>query len=505
MTRQKLHSLLSIFAILVSTLALSSPAKENVSVPKPNPNLDLARQLNQAFVQVAEEVSPSVVVITVTQKTTESPFKLPPGQEQNDGEDPLDRVPPEFRKFFRQSPQEKSTGQGSGVIIREDGFILTNRHVVEDAEKIEVRLKDGRTFQAEVRGVDAPSDVAVIKINTQSLPVARLADSSKTRVGEFAIAIGAPFALDYTVTFGHVSAKDRSNIVMPDPESPTMTDQSFIQTDANINPGNSGGPLVNIDGEVIGINTLIRGLHTGIGFAVPSNLAREVADKLITDGKFTRAWLGVSIRSFREYPEYREFVPGIQDGVVVTEILPSGPAAKSELKPGDVVTAVDGKAVVTSQQLKDAVRGKTIGQNVKLDVVRQGDSPKDIQRLKVIVKPGEYEDKNVLVASNETYPKIDSSSGTLGLKVQAVTRDLAEHYNVNATEGLIVTSVDKTGLAARNGIRVGDVITSINQHRVSDPKEFRELIKNLDTKRGVIVNLISEGAAKFEILKEGDD
>ena len=168
-----------------------------------------------------------------------------------------------------------------------------------------------------------------------------------------------------------------------------MTDQSFIQTDANINPGNSGGPLVNIDGEVIGINTLIRGLHTGIGFAVPSNLAREVADKLIADGKFTRAWLGVSIRSFREYPEYREFIPGIQDGVVVTEILPSGPAANSDLKPGDVVTAVDGKPVVTSQQLKDAVRGKKIGQSVKLDVVRQGDNSKDIRRLKVSVKPGD--------------------------------------------------------------------------------------------------------------------
>jgi len=156
--------------------------------------------------------------------------------------------------------------------------------VVDDAEKIEVRLKDGRTFPAEVRGVDGPSDVAVIKISAKDLPVAKLADSARTRVGEFAIAIGAPFSLDYSVTFGHVSAKDRS---IPDYEGMTaMSDQNFIQTDANINPGNSGGPLVNIEGEVIGINTLIRGLHTGIGFAIPINLAREIADHLIADGKY---------------------------------------------------------------------------------------------------------------------------------------------------------------------------------------------------------------------------
>jgi serine protease Do len=504
MTLVKPHHLLPFSAVLALTLAISSPAKENVATPKPNPNLELARQLNQAFVQVAEEVSPSVVVITVTQKASPGlQFKMTPGQEQNGEEDPLDQIPPELRKYL--SPQEKSTGQGSGVIIREDGFILTNRHVVEDAEKIEVRLKDGRSFQAEVRGVDAPSDVAVIKINAKGLTVAKLADSSKTRVGEFAIAIGAPFMLDYSVTFGHVSAKDRSNIVIPDPENPTMTDQSFIQTDANINPGNSGGPLVNIDGEVIGINTLIRGLHTGIGFAIPSNLAREVADKLITDGKFTRAWLGVSIRSFREYPEYRELVPGVQDGVVVTEILPSGPAAKSELHPADIITAVDGKAVVTSQQLKDAVRSKKIGQVVKLDVVRQGDNARDLQRLKISVKPGAYDDTGAVLAANNNSPKNTASSSGMGLKVQALTKELAEQYNVEASEGLVVTSVDRNGLAARSGIKVGDVITSINQHRLNDPKEFREYVKNLDTKKGVLVYLISDGTAKFEILKEGDE
>ena len=254
-------------------------------------NLDLARQLNQAFVEVTEKVSPAVVVITVITKPGANHFA---DLDQN----PEDAFPREFWRQFRrqaeeESPPEREIGQGSGVIIRENGFILTNRHVVDDAESIEVRLKDGRKFKAKVRGVDPQSDVAVIQIDASGLPVAKLADSSKTRVGEFAIAIGAPFQLDYSVTFGHVSAKSRGNVV-PSYHGGAMLDQDFIQTDANINPGNSGGPLVNIEGEVIGINTLIRGFRTGIGFAIPSGLAREVADQIIANGKFTRAWLGVS-------------------------------------------------------------------------------------------------------------------------------------------------------------------------------------------------------------------
>jgi serine protease Do len=483
----------------------SGSAKEVAApdaVAKPNPNLELARQLNQAFVDVADQVSPAVVVITVTQKAS-PPARFSPAQGQDDGEDPLDQFPPELRRYFRhrseQAPPESTVGQGSGIIIRKDGYILTNRHVVEDAEKIEVRLKDGRTFKAEVRGVDAPSDVAVVKIEAKDLPVARLADSNKTRVGEFAIAIGAPFALDYSVTFGHVSAKDRSSIILPDPEGPTMTDQNFIQTDANINPGNSGGPLVNINGEVIGINTLIRGLHTGIGFAIPSNLAREIADKLITDGKFTRAWLGVSIRSLREYPEFREFVPTLQDGVVVDSIVPDGPAAKADLHPTDVITAVDGRPVITSQQLKDEIRAKRVGQDVNLDVFRKG------KQMKVAVRPGEFQDKTLALAGVSPASSGSSASNGLGLTVKALTRELAEKFNVDMADGVLVTAVDRTGLAARTEIKAGDIITSINQQPVTNPKQFRDALKNIDVKKGVLVNLVSDGTARFEIVKEGSE
>ncbi|MDB6123435.1 MAG: 2-alkenal reductase [Pedosphaera sp.] len=493
-------SAIFLLAVSLAFAPLASNALENAAVAKPNPKLDLARQLNEAFVEVADQVAPAVVVITVVQKAAaSSSLHSSPGEEGDTEEDPLDRIPPEFRRFFRQSPPEKTRGQGSGIIIREDGYILTNRHVVEDAEKIEVRLKDGRTFKADVRGVDAPSDVAVIKIDAKNLPIAKLADSSKTRVGEFAIAIGAPFALDYSVTFGHVSAKDRSNIIPSEPESPTMTDQNFIQTDARINPGNSGGPLININGEVIGINTLIRGLNTGIGFAIPSNLAREVSDKLISEGKFSRAWLGISIRSLREYPEYRDLVKGVQDGVVIVEIVPNGPASKSDLRPADVVTEIDGKKVLTSQQLKDEIRTKKIDQSVALDVVRQG------KHIKVNVKPGEWVDKSTATHAKAATSHDTGSTGGLGLTVKPATRDLADQYNVELTQGVIVTAVDKKGLATKNGIKPGDIITSVNQQPVTTLKQFQDAVKNSDVKKGVILNLISDGTAKFEILKDATD
>ena len=452
-----------------------------------SPNLELARQLNQAFVEVAEKVSPAVVVITVTQKaSTAAPL------EESD-ELPEESSPREFWRWFHRRIPEESIGQGSGVIIRENGYILTNRHVVEDTDTIEVRLRDGRKFKAVVRGVDPQSDVAVIKIDARGLPVAKFADSTKTRVGEFAIAIGAPFQLDYSVTFGHVSAKGRSRII-PDEKA----DQDFIQTDANINPGNSGGPLVNIDGEVIGINTLIRGLHTGIGFAIPVNLAREISDKLISDGKFVRAYLGVKIESLNEYTELRGMIPGVKEGVVVKEIPPGGPAAKSDLKAGDIITAVDSKPVSTAQQLKSEIRGKKLGQQVALDVFRNG------KTLKVKVKPEAWPDEVTQVA-NKPGAAPEAESKDLGLTVRSLTKDLAEQFGVDKIDGLIVTEVESGSAAERKGLRPGDIITEVNQRSVTSPKQFRDALKNAAPRTGVIINFTSKGTSKFEILKESGD
>lgn len=452
-----------------------------------SPNLDLVRQLNQAFVEVVEKVSPSVVVISVAQKP--GSMSSEEGDEEND---PFDFLPPELRRRYRgDAPM---FGQGSGIIIRKDGYILTNGHVVEDAEKIEVRLRDGRRFKATVRGVDPLSDVAVIKIDATDLPEATLADSSKTRVGEFAIAIGAPFNLDYSVTFGHVSAKGRSNIV-PSYAGGDRMDQDFIQTDANINPGNSGGPLVNIDGEVIGLNTLIRGLHSGIGFAIPSRLAKEVSDKLISDGKFTRAWLGIQIHALREDSDLRELVTGIADGVVVQGILPDGPAAKSELRASDIIVAVDGNAVSTPQQLRNEIRPKKINEPVTLDVFRKG------KTIQVAVKPGEWIDNT----ENQLARRItrgDADTSRLGLTVHTLTEQFAKQFRVKMTPGVIVVGVDKNSVASQSKIKVGDIITSINRHDVANLKQFRDATRKLDLKKGVAVNLISGDTARSEILKE---
>ena len=464
-------------------------------------NLDLARQLNQAFVEVAERVSPSVVVISVVNQPGSF---LDLTDEEGEG-DPMDSIPPGFwRRFHRQfeeQPPEKPESQGSGIIVRKNGFILTNRHVIEDAEKIEVRLKDGRSFPATVRGIDPQSDLAVLKIDADSLPAARFADSAAVRVGEFAIAIGAPFNLDYSVTFGHVSAKSRSNIV-PGDEGAAM-DQDFVQTDANINPGNSGGPLVNIEGEVIGINTLIQGMRSGIGFAVPSNLAKEVSDQLIARGKFTRAWLGVGIVALKDDSEYGDLVPNLKDGVVVQSIVPGSPAAKSGLHPADIITAVDGKSVATSQQLRNEVRGKTVGHSVTLDLVRDG------QAMQIKVKPVEYVDPEV-AAVKSSNPSAETAPAGLGITVNAITPELAGQFGVTQTQGVIVTAVERNSPAARKGIKPGDLITGLrtfgNKSRsINSPAQFTDALKSADLKKGVILQLMTGDAARFEVLKpEGD-
>jgi serine protease Do len=323
--------------------------------------------------------------------------------------------------------------------------------------------------------------------------MATFGDSARTRVGEFAIAVGAPYSLDYTVTFGHVSAKGRSHVL--DGLEGAMMDQDFIQTDALINPGNSGGPLVNIDGEVIGINTLIRGLHTGIGFAIPSNLAKEISDHLVADGKFTRAWLGISIGSLRENEDFRDMIPGVKDGVVVSGVLQDGPAAKSDLKAGDVITAVDGRAVATAQELRTEIRDKKVGQPVVLDVVRKGAS------TQVKVSPGEWVQEPAVVVDAKSESIQGGPPPTLGVKVQALTPELAARLGLTNGEGVLVASVERNSLAARKGLKAGDVITSIDEQPTNNPKQFNAALKKADLKRGVLMNYISGSTPRFEVFK----
>lgn len=471
--------------------------------------LELARQLNSAFTEVAERVSPSVVVIEVAHR--------PDYRDRLEADHPwLEMLPPDLRRRFqeRATPKEEPpsnhppvySGRGSGVIIREDGWILTNHHVVQGAEKIRVTLHNGQTYEV-TEGQwfhDPQSDLAVLKVPAQGLSAARLADSSQTRVGEFAIAIGAPFELDYSVTFGHVSAKGRSRVIPSwSATSPGASmDQDFIQTDASINPGNSGGPLVDIDGQVIGVNTLIHGLNRGVGFAIPSNLAKEVADQLIARGKYTRAWLGIQISALKDDLDFRGFAPGLEQGVVVKKILPDGPAAKSELRPADVITAVEGTPVGNAQELRHAVRTRQIGQPVTLDVVRTDHTGQNAT-LQIKVRTEEWPEEPRELARPAGRPEATPVSH-LGLTVQTLTEALAEKFGVEMTQGVVVTAVEPDSAAARERVRTGDIITEVNRRPVRNPKEFREALKS-GTSKGVLVHLISDRAPEYRILKGGGD
>jgi serine protease Do len=496
MTNKTVSSLLASCLFVGSLATHAAPANNKLPA---TPALDIARQLNDAFIQVADKVSPAVVVITVVQK---------PGAQDFDEDNPLwDMLPPDLRRRFQeehreryqQDPRFRPSGRGSGIVISEDGYILTNNHVLEEAEKITVRFKDSKEYPAEIKGRDPQSDLAVIKIDAKGLIAAKLGDSTAARPGEFVVAIGAPFDLDYTVTVGHISAKGRAfrEIAM---QLGPYADQDFIQTDASINPGNSGGPLVNLYGEVIGINTMIRGIGTGIGFAVPSNIARNVAENLIKTGKFTRSRIGVAINDLRENQDYKSQVPNLDDGVIIDQIMPDGPAAESDLKAGDIVVSVDGHATKTSRELKEQISYKQPGQSVTLDVVRPGSGGKT-RNLKVKVKTEEIPAEEAVATSRRSATAAAESSD-FGMTVRALTKELAEEYDLDMTSGIIVTEVEPNSVAAEKGIRPGDVITEVNYAPVTSLKQFRELLKSADRKKGVIINFNSQGTTRFTVLKE---
>ncbi|HUD48518.1 MAG TPA: trypsin-like peptidase domain-containing protein [Candidatus Baltobacteraceae bacterium] len=455
--------------------------------------IDLARQLNEAFIEVADQASSSVVVIKVTAKATD--------EDGDDSGSLWDALPPELRRYFeehsghRRNRPHKVQAEGSGIIVSPDGYILTNNHVVENAEKIIVRFKDGREFSGEVKGTDPESDVAVVKIPASGLSPAKLGDSDATRVGEFVLAIGAPFTLSYSVTFGHVSAKGRSF----EGSGQNYADQDFIQTDASINPGNSGGPLVNLYGEVIAVNTMIEGMNTGIGFAIPINLAKRVMAHLIDEGKYTRSWLGVRIYDLRDDPDYQtldsKLTPDVKDGVVVWEISSDGPAGKSDLRPGDVITAVDDKVVKTSRELKNEIAAKPPGHVTVLNVVRAKEHL--LIRVTVAALPPEQE------MAAEMHPSNDKAEAvSLGLTVEPMSKALASRYGIDEVSGVVVTEVEQDSAADESGLKPGDVITEINRKRISNPRQFRDAVKSADAKGGIMVNLISNGASRFIVLKD---
>src|SRR6266446_3536453 len=448
---------------------------------------DVVHQLNNAFAKVFETVAPSVVIIEISKKSD---------SESSAFEDLFFQGPPDENNPRRnqRSPQP-SQSEGSGFIVRPDGYIFTNFHVVEAADKIEVKLKDGREFSGKVVGTDEKTDIAVIKIDAKDLPVVQLGDSDAVRVGQFAFAIGAPFKLDYTFTYGVVSGKGRSKLFATGGYS--ISD--YLQTDASINPGNSGGPLCDIDGKVIGMNTLINGINRGLGFAIPSNMAKEIGDELIAGRKIMRPWLGIRIETLGDDPSVRDLFKGIDKGVVVRTIEADAPAYKSDLRPFDVITQVDANSVTTDSQLQHEILKKKIGQKVELTVWRKG------QTLKVPVTTGELPNEISRDSNEPARPpqNREEEVGKFGLQVQELNKEMAQRFKLGVQRGVIVTDVTENSLAAQQGIEREDVITEVDGKPVTDVKTFRDALNKADPKRGVLLYLDRKGSKTFAVLKAG--
>lgn len=398
------------------------------------------------FASLAKKIGPMVVNVATVQmrKTAENV----PGSD-----DPLGQF---WQRFFDgrvpRGPQRQG-GLGSGFIIDRDGTILTNYHVVDGADKITVTLSDGRSFTAKVLGRDQKTDIAIIKIDAQQdLPAVSLGDSDQLEVGEWVMAIGNPFGLDHTVTAGIVSAKGRR--IGDGPY------EDFIQTDASINPGNSGGPLINLRGEVVGINTAIfsqSGGNIGIGFAIPTNLVKDLLPQLKAKGKVVRGFLGTTIQKIT--PDIAESMGLKQpNGALVADVAKDGPAERAGIKTGDVIVAFDGKEIKDSADLPLQVARLAPGKRVQVKILREG---KD---LTLPITVGEFKESEV-VASGET--------GELGLTVEKVTPEVAEELGLKRVEGLVITAVKPGSAAEDGGLQTGDVITEINRHPVRTMADFR--------------------------------
>ncbi|MEO5717530.1 MAG: trypsin-like peptidase domain-containing protein [Chthoniobacterales bacterium] len=450
------------------------------------PGKDVVHQLNSAFAKVFEIVAPSVVIIEVTKKydgnetSLDDLFFQPP---------PDDANPPQSRRA-----PEPVQSEGSGFIVRQDGFIYTNFHVVEGAAKVQVKLQDGREFPGKVVGTDEKTDIAVVKVEASNLPVVQLADSDAVRVGQFAFAIGAPFKLDYTFTYGVISGKGRSKLM-----TGGYNIAEYLQTDTSINPGNSGGPLCDIDGKVVGMNTLINGLNRGLGFAIPSNLVNEIGQQLIAGNKIVRPWLGIRIETLGEDTSIRDLFKGVDKGVVVRTIEADAPAYKSELRPFDVITQIDGAAVTTDTQLQHEILKKKVGQNVQLDVWRKG------QTMKIAITTGELPnetDRTAVQPVPQSEPR-EEDINRFGLQVQELSKEVATRLKLNVQQGVIVTDVAENSMAAAQDIRREDVITEVDGKPVTNVTSFRQALTKADPTRGILIYLDRKGSRTFAVLKVG--
>ena len=459
-----------VFLLSLMTLILVFPAWSLNAAQRTT-----AKDWRSGFVEVAKKVKPSVVAIRSERTVTVGPGV---------GEDFFKGTP--FEDFFKQHggppAKRKQMGEGSGVIVDAKGYILTNYHVVAGAEKISIHLFDGRELKGTVRGTDSKTDLAVVHVEAADLPGATLGDSDKLQVGEWAIAVGSPFGLEETVTVGVISAKGRSGLG-------TGTYEDFIQTDASINPGNSGGPLVNIDGEVIGINAMIIQPGQGIGFAIPINLAKTIMVELIKTGKVIRPWVGIGLQDITS-DLMKFFNLKEKGGALISQVYSASPAEKAGLKAGDAVIEIDGVKVTNSQDVVREVLKKQVGQKVNFVIFREG------KRTEVSLTTAQMPEK-----IGERGP-VKPAREWFGLRVSNVTPDIAKQLGLTKTEGVVILGVEPNSVAQRAGLKAGDIISEINRQKVVNENDYRSVMERTKPDQDVLFLIDREGSTFFVTLTE---
>ncbi len=492
----------------VTPIKYAAPAAPAVTPEEARQAVSSARELSTAFRVASEKVLPAVVAIetspAVATTEREQPSPRTPERSPFRGRNPFEGTP--FEDMFRDmpfgedfhfemppgQPMPRGGGLGSGVVIDPSGLILTNNHVVSGGGQVSVRLYDGREFTANQVWTDPKTDVAVVKIEgAENLTAARLGNSDTVSIGDWVLALGQPFGLESTVTAGIISAKHRGIGITPR--------ENFLQTDAAINPGNSGGPLVNLDGEVIGLNTAISsrsGGNDGIGFAVPINLAKWVADQLAKDGVVRRAYLGVGIQPVTQKLA-DQFNVKPREGVVVTDVFPDTPAAKAGLKSGDVITEFAGVAVSSPQELQTLVEQAALGKAHALTIKRDG------KTMDLAFTP---EEQPADYGEARRGGPVEGPSGSshlekLGLEIGSLDPAIAEQLGVEGVQGVVITHVQPGSSADRVGLESGMVITSVNRQPVKDLAAATKALNDASIEDGILLLIRTGEGSRFVVLK----
>jgi len=452
---------------------IAAETRANVPPVTVLPNPLLNRVGAESIADITERVLPSVVNISMTKVTKMSASPLP------------------FMPFFGPQGGEdrREQGMGSGVIVSKDGYILTNNHVVADAQEIKVTTSDRKNYTATIVGTDPKSDLAVIKLkgDVGNLTPVEFGDSGRLRLGDVVLAIGNPFGVGQTVTMGIVSAKGRTDLGIEAYED-------FIQTDAAINPGNSGGALINAEGKLVGINTAIlsrSGGYQGIGFAIPSNMASPIMDSLKKNGKVIRGWLGVAIQDVDQELADAMKLPAAT-GILLSDVKPGTPAAKAGLARGDVVLKVDGKVVDTSGQFRNVIAASGSKRKVHLDLVRDGKS------VATDVELGEMPDSDAVAAAG---PSSSQGSALDGIVLESINPQNRRAFEIDDSlkQGVVITRLDPQSNAAHAGLRPGDVVLEVNRVRIDTPQRFQELYSK--SKNRVLLLVNRHGSTSYLVVK----